>query len=134
MRTILKIALVLTALPLGVQAAQGCSTCGQQNPAGDAVVTRTLPGTNEAIPIGRIENLMPIGVLAVLGCETCAAKAVEWALEQGSSPAEVERALRAIEAMQKLDCFKQQFGPDAIARLAKPLAAARRALEQRKAD
>jgi hypothetical protein len=32
--------------------------------------------------------------------------------------------------MQKLDCFKGQFGPDAVSRLEKPLAAARRALRQ----
>jgi len=80
--------------------------------------------------VGRIENLIPIGVVAVLGCETCAGEAVAWALQQGSSTEDVERALRTIAAMQKLDCFKQQFGPDAAARLEKPLVAARKVLQQ----
>jgi hypothetical protein len=80
--------------------------------------------------VGSIENLMPIGVVAVLGCDTCAGEAVAWALQQGSSTEDVERALRTIAAMQKLDCFKQQFGPDAVARLEKPLAAARKVLQQ----
>jgi hypothetical protein len=80
--------------------------------------------------VGRIENLMPIGILAVLGCETCTGEAVAWALQQGSSTEDVERALQTVAAMQKLDCFKRQFGPDAAARLDKPLAAARRVLQQ----
>jgi 4-aminobutyrate aminotransferase-like enzyme len=80
--------------------------------------------------VGRIENLMPIGVVAVLGCETCAGEAVAWALQQGSSTGDVERALRTIEAMRKLDCFKQRFGADAAVRLEKPLAAARKVLQQ----
>jgi len=108
---------------------KGCAACAQRAPA-DAVSTRLVPGTNEAVSVGRIENLMPIGVLAALGCETCAGEAVAWALQQGSSTEDVERAIRTIAAMQKLDCFKQQFGPDAAARLDKPLAAARRVLDQ----
>jgi len=73
---------------------------------------------------------MPIGVVAVMGCETCAGEAVTWALQQGSSTEDVDRALRTIAAMQELDCFKHQFGPDAAARLEKPLAAARKVLQQ----
>ena len=106
-----------------------CSSCAQKPPTGNAS-SRTLPGSSESIPVGRIENLMPIGILAALGCETCAAKAVAWALEQGSSTEEVERAIRTVEAMQKLDCFRQQFGPEAAGRLQKPLTAARTALRE----
>jgi len=108
---------------------KGCAACAQKAPA-DAVNTQLVPGTNEAMLVGRIENLIPIAVLAVLGCDTCAGEAAAWALQQGSSTEDVERALRTITAMQKLDCFKQQFGPDAVARLEKPLAAARKVLQQ----
>jgi hypothetical protein len=89
-----------------------------------------VPGTSETVLIGRIENLIPIAVLTSLGCEKCAAEAVAWALQQGSSTEDVDRALRAVAQMQTLDCFKQQFGPDAPARLEKPLAAARKALQE----
>jgi hypothetical protein len=107
----------------------GCAGCAQKTPA-DAVTTQLVPGTNEAMLVGRIENLIPIGVVAVLGCETCAGEAVTRALQQGSSTEDVERTLRTIAAMQKLDCFKHRFGPDAAARLEKPLTAARRVLQQ----
>jgi len=109
--------------------AQGCTSCAQKA-AAEAVSTQTIPGTNEAVPVGRIENLMPIGIVAILGCDTCTGKAVGWALQQGSSPDDIERALKSIAAMQNLECFKQQFGPDAAARLEKPLAAARKALQE----
>jgi len=107
----------------------GCSGCAPKVLA-DGVTTQLVPGTNETMLAGRIENLMPIGVVAVLGCETCAGEAVAWALQQGNSTADVERALRAIAAMQKLDCFKQRFGPDVATRMERPLAAARRVLQQ----
>ena len=106
-----------------------CGGCGQKS-AAEAVTTRTVPGTNETVLVGRIENLIPIAVLSALGCEKCASEAVAWALQQGSSAEDVERALRAIAQMQTLDCFKQQFGPDAAARLEKPLAAARKVLQE----
>jgi hypothetical protein len=80
--------------------------------------------------VGSVENLIPIGVLTVLGCEKCSAEAVNWALQQGSSFEDVERTLRTVAAMQKLDCFKNQFGPEVNARMEKPLAAAREALAQ----
>jgi len=121
---------------------EGCAGCAQKGlaeavstrptkaPLPETVSVQPVPGTNETMLVGRIENLMPIGVVAVLGCETCVGKAVAWALQQGSSIEDVDRALRTIEAMQKLDCFKQQFGPDAAVRLEKPLAAARKVLQQ----
>jgi hypothetical protein len=107
----------------------GCGACAQHS-APESVSTRPVPGTSETMPVGRIENLMPIGVLAALGCEKCAGEAVAWAVEQGSSTEDVERALRTLAAMQTLDCFKQQFGADAAARFEKPLAAARKVLQQ----
>jgi hypothetical protein len=80
--------------------------------------------------VGRVENLIPIGVLTVLGCEKCSAEAVNWALQQGSSFDDIERTLRTVAAMQKLDCFKAQFGAEVASRLEKPLAAAKEALDQ----
>ncbi|MGB9073720.1 MAG: hypothetical protein WCC22_13860 [Terriglobales bacterium] len=117
----------------------GCQHCaataGPATPtaataASEAMSSRTIPGTNETMPVGRVENLIPIGVLTVLGCEKCAGEAVSWALQQGSSFEDIDRALRAVAAMQKLDCFKEQFGPEIVTRMEKPLAAAREALEQ----
>ena len=96
----------------------------------EATSLQTIPGTNETMPVGRVENLIPIGVLTVLGCEKCSAEAVNWALQQGSSVEDIDRTLRTVAAMQKLDCFKEQFGPEVATRMQKPLAAAREALEQ----
>ncbi len=127
MRAIIAIAIAAGALALAAQDQPRCANCPQ---SATAAATRAIPGTNESVPVGRIENLMPIAVLAALGCDACTGEAVAWALQQGSSKQDVERALRTIAAMQKLDCFKQKFGQDAAARLERPLAAARKALEQ----
>jgi len=59
-------------------------------------------------------------------------RAVIWALQQGSSFEDVDRTLRTVAAMQKLDCFKAQFGPEVATRMEKPLVAAKEALEQAK--
>ena len=91
---------------------------------------KQIPGPNETMVVGRVENLIPISVLTVLGCEKCAAEAVNWALQQGSSFDDIERTLRTVATMRKLDCFKDQFGPDVASRLEKPLAAAQEALDQ----
>ena len=107
----------------------GCGGCAQKI-ASEAVVPRLVPGTNETVLVGRIENLIPIAVLTALGCEKCASEAVAWALQQDSSPDDVDRALRAVAQMQTLACFKQQFGQDTAARLEKPLAAARKVLQE----
>ncbi|MGB9203731.1 MAG: hypothetical protein WCB94_07100 [Terriglobales bacterium] len=125
------------ATPKTAPPAGGCQTCAThaatvapakaENPAPEL---RTIPGTNETMPVGRVENLIPIGVLTVLGCEKCSAEAVGWALQQGSSFEDIERVLRTVDAMQKLDCFKEQFGPEVAVRMQKPLAAAKEALEQ----
>jgi hypothetical protein len=112
----------------------GCQKCAATvnpvNTASEVMSSQTIPGTNETMPVGRVENVIPIGILTVLGCEKCSAEAVTWALQQGSSFDDIERALRTVAAMQKLDCFKAQFGPDVAVRMQKPLAAAKEALEQ----
>ena len=105
-------------------------TAATASAASEAMASQTIPGTNETMPVGRVENLIPIGVLTVLGCEKCAGEAVSWALQQGSSFEDVDRALRTVAAMQKLDCFKGQFGPEVVTRMEKPLAAAKEVLEQ----
>ncbi len=108
-----------------------CANCGASASAATAHAEDSglIPGTTERVPVGGIENLIPIGVLTVLGCEKCSAEAVNWALEKGSSFEGVDRTLRMVETMQNLDCFKQQFGPDVTARMQKPLASARGALQ-----
>jgi hypothetical protein len=111
-------------------AAADTATTAHAAAAAEATASQTIPGTNETMPVGRVENLIPIGVLTVLGCEKCAGEAVGWALQQGSSFEDIDRALRTVAAMQKLDCFKEQFGPEVATRMQKPLAAAKEALEQ----
>ena len=111
---------------------EACANCSApaSSQAIKEVSAKVIPGTNETMIVGRIENLIPIGVLTVLGCEKCSAEAVNWALQQGSSFDDIERTLRTVAAMQKLDCFKSQFGPDVNTRIEKPLAAAKEALAQ----
>jgi hypothetical protein len=120
------------AMPGSAVKPQACASCSaetssQKVPEANA---RVIPGTNETMIVGRIENLIPIGVLIVLGCDKCSAEAVNWTLQQGRSLDDVERTLRTVAAMQKLDCFKNQFGPDVNTRMERPLAAAREALAQ----
>ena len=124
--TITCIVAVLLSFPASSQDQKpgGCTGCSQQ------AATAAIPGTHETIAVGRIENVVPIGPLIVLGCEKCAAEVVGWALHQGSSLEDVERAIDTVAAMQKLECFQQQFGPDVVSRMQKPLTAARKALQQ----
>ena len=98
-----------------------CANCAAK------VVAPAAPPELVNLPRGRIENLMPVGMLIALGCETCAGQAVQWALAHGSSPQDVEAALRTVAVVQKLDCFREKFGGEVAARMAKPLAAARAA-------
>jgi hypothetical protein len=110
----------------------GCAAGKVSSHEAQETVTKLIPGSNETMVVGRVENLIPIGVLTVLGCEKCSAEAVNWALQQGSSFEDIERTLRTVAAMQKLDCFKAQFGPEVATRMEKPLSAAKEALEQAK--
>jgi len=149
MKTLLILVLSLTFLSLSVAFAQttgasgsvkatasgdasnnGCAKCGAATHDERVAAVKQIPGTNETMVVGSIENLIPIGVLTVLGCEKCSAEAVNWALQQGSSFDDIERTLRTVAAMQKLDCFKEQFGPEVNSRMEKPLAAAKEALAQ----
>ena len=109
---------------------EACANCAAPSLSTQEVTVRSIPGTTETMVVGRIENLVPIGILTVLGCEKCSAEAVNWAIQQGSSFDDIERTLRTVAAMQKLDCFKSQFGADVNARMEKPLAAATEALAQ----
>ena len=108
----------------------GCAAAAATSGESSEAAVKPIPGTNETMVVGKIENLIPVGVLTVLGCEKCSAEAVNWALQQGSSFDDVERTLRTVAAMQKLDCFKNQFGPEVNSRMEKPLAAANEALAQ----
>ncbi len=110
------------------QAAAGCRNCAERvaTPAAAPAVPEEL----ESLPKGRIESLLPIAMVIVLGCESCAAEAVQWALAQGASRQDIDQELNTIAAVQKIGCFREKFGPDAASRMERPLAAARRALEQ----
>ena len=122
------------AAPSGaVSTDNGCAKCAVTTQSVDdkhVAAVKPIPGTNETMVVGRIENLIPIGVLTVLGCEKCSAEAVNWALQQGSSFDDIEGTLRTVATMQKLDCFKEQFGPEVNTRMERPLAAAKEALTQ----
>jgi hypothetical protein len=103
------IAFLAGALAFPAALSAQCTKCAQSS-AATAPAVQPIPGTNESMPVGRIENLTPVAGITVLGCEKCA-------------------EVKTVAAMQKLDCFKAQFGPDAATRVEKPLAAARRVLD-----
>jgi len=127
MKTVFALAFVATALLGQAPGNPPCADCSQKlTPAAVAAVPPELA----ALPKGRIENLMPVGMLIALGCEACAAEAVQYALAQGSTPEDLEHALRTVEVVHKLGCFTEKFGPDAAARMERPLAAAWNALHQ----
>ena len=77
---------------------------------------------------GRIE----LPRLAVLGYAVGGALPVCAEIDESFNldPDDIERTLRTVAAMQQLDCFKNQFGPDVVSRLEKPLAAAHAALDE----
>lgn len=76
----------------------------------------------------RLEDLIPIAVVIAAGCESCAGRMVERALREGSTPRGIERSLRIVEHQRSLDCFRSAVGPDVVARMEKPLEAARKTL------
>ncbi len=78
----------------------------------------------------RLQDLLPIAMVIVGGCESCAERMVERALAQGSSLQDVDKTLRIVAGMQKLDCFANSVGPDVISHMEKPLQAGRRTLER----
>ena len=77
-----------------------------------------------------LRNLIPIAVATASGCEPCAEAAVTKALKQGSLPRHIEETLRIVAYMRTLDCLIQGAGPEVVARMEKPLAAAARALQR----
>ena len=76
-----------------------------------------------------LENLIPLAVVIACGCEPCAEWTVRRALNAGSSRHHIEETLAIIRYLQTADCLLARVGPDVLARMSKPLAAAARALE-----
>jgi len=70
-------------------------------------------------------------MVIVGGCEPCAEKMVTRALAQGSSWQDVDKTLRIIANMQRLDCFAKAVGADVVAGMEKPLVAGWRTLRER---
>ena len=79
---------------------------------------------------GSLPNLIPIAVVIVGGCEPCAEKMVAQALAQGSLWEDVDQTLRILADMQKRECVAQALGAEVVARMERPLAAGRNALQQ----
>ena len=54
----------------------GCTGCATNAsaPKIQEAATKLIPGSGEAMVVGRVENLIPIGVLTVLGCDKCSAE------------------------------------------------------------
>ena len=77
----------------------------------------------------KLQNLVPIVMVIVGGCDSCADKMVGRALEEGSSWQDIDRTLRIMAGMQKMDCFARAVGPEVLARIEKSLAAGRRTLD-----
>jgi AhpD family alkylhydroperoxidase len=78
----------------------------------------------------RLQDLIPIVVVIVGGCESCAENMVRRALLEGSSREDIDKTLRILEGMQKLDCLLKAIGPEIISRMDKPIAAAQRTLRE----
>ena len=78
----------------------------------------------------KLQDLIPIVMVIVGGCESCAEKMVGRALAAGSSWQDIDRTLRIVAGMQKMDCFAKAVGPEVTTRMDKPLAAGRRTLER----
>ena len=71
----------------------------------------------------KLQDLIPIAVVIAGGCENCAEKMVARALNEGSSWQDIDKTLRIVAGVQKLDCLAKALGPEVIARMDKPLAA-----------
>jgi hypothetical protein len=81
-------------------------------------------------PEVRLQDLIPIAMVIVGGCEPCAEKMVTRALAEGSSWQDVDKTLRIVANMQRLDCFAKAVGAEVVARMDKPLAAGQRTLRE----
>ncbi len=96
----------------------------------EASATPGVARPSRSVTEGRLQDLIPIAMVIVGGCEPCAENVVNRALQQGSSWQDIDKTLRIIASMQRLDCFAKAVGPDVVARMDKPLAAGRRALQE----
>jgi AhpD family alkylhydroperoxidase len=115
---------MVAAQKIGAAGGCGCSSASAgSNPAAELVTQQTSLEIN-------LEDLIPIAVVVAAGCEPCAKKMVERALEQGSSKRQIQKILGIVAYMHKLDCLAGEIGPEALARMEKPLAMARRTLEE----
>jgi len=85
---------------------------------------------SQPMPESKHQDLIPIAMVIVGGCEPCAEKMVIRALQQGSSWQDIDKTLRIVANMQRLDCFAKAVGTDVVARMDKPLAAGRRTLQE----
>ena len=103
--------------------------CGCATTADESNPPRTEPSA-ALPPETSLRNLIPVAVVIVGGCEKCAEAVAARALEQGSSTEDLETVLRIVARMREVECIVEAFGPDAIARMEKPLAAARRILQE----
>jgi hypothetical protein len=95
---------------------------------------KEVPASSEPLSYPKLQDLIPIVMVIVGGCEPCAENMVNRALQQGSSWHDIDRTLQIVAGMQKLDCFAKAVGPGVIARMEKPLAAARRTLQEAKSN
>lgn len=86
--------------------------------------------SSEARSETRLQDLIPIAMVIVGGCEPCAEKMVIRALKEGSSLQDVDKTLRIVAGMQRLDCFAKAVGIEVVARMDKPLAAGERTLRE----
>lgn len=98
--------------------------------ATDSVSAPVEARSSQPRPSPKLQDLIPIVMVIVGGCETCAEKMVSRALEEGSTWQDVDKTLRIVANMQRLDCFAKAVGPDVVARMDKPLAAGRKTLQE----
>ena len=78
----------------------------------------------------RLQDLIPIAIVIAGGCETCAEKMVARALNEGASWQDIDKTLRIVAGVQKMDCLAKALGHEIIARMDKPLAAGMKTLQQ----
>lgn len=116
----------------GTQVGTGATECGCAVSGGSASEPEETRGSH-SVPEPRLEDLIPIAVVITAGCESCAERMVWRALEQGSSPSHIQKALGVVAHLQKLDCLAQAVGTEVVARMERPLAAGRKTLQEAKA-
>ncbi len=114
---------------LAAQDGEGATQCGCAGTRASVSANVENEGAS-AVPESNLEDLILLATVIAAGCESCAVNAVARALEHGSPWRHIQKALQIISKIQKLDCFAKAVGPQAVARMEKPLAAGRRALRE----